>query len=374
MSVRWTRMLVLAAAGLVFQQAFAFQLLGARWPTPETTVFADIPGAGGKWNSAFDNAAAQWTEDTVFSLQVVRAASNPCAGYSAFPDDLRNGTGFEPTACGPAWGASTLAVTLVRFQAGTMLEADTAFNSGINWDVYSGPWQAAVADFRRVAVHEQGHVIGLNHENTIPAIMQAVITVGDTKETPLPDDIAGVDTLYGAAAGPVPNPAIVLHLEEPVAGVVSSGVSNVRGWAIAPSGVDHVELFIDGVLFSNVPSGSLRPDVGNAFPDLPNSFFSGFSMAFNFNNLTAGPHEMSVRAVDNVGGFNTDSASFSVAHMDNPFIVDPSAVSLLSASALLDGNSIVLNNVQGDGKAYNIVLQWSAASQGFEIVSVVPAQ
>lgn len=150
---------------LAAQPVYAFKLLGAKWPSPTTTMFAEF--GNGTFDDAFDNAASRWVQATGFNLQVNRQFSDPCAGYSVFPDDTRNGTAFKPDACGLPWNAGDLGVTISLCSptcgpGGTKTEADTIFNSTENWSVYSGPWQAGVSDFGRVATHELGHVIGLD--------------------------------------------------------------------------------------------------------------------------------------------------------------------------------------------------------------------
>ena len=50
-------------------------------------------------------------------------------------------------------------------------------------------------------------------------------------------------------------------------GGVASGVSNIRGWAIASEGVSAVEIFIDGELAFEIPYGGERKDVENTYPD-----------------------------------------------------------------------------------------------------------
>jgi hypothetical protein len=106
---------------------------------------------------------------------------------------------------------------------------------------------------------------------------------------------------------------IQFALEEPSNGSIYSGVSNVRGWAVSSVGVNRVELLVDGTLVTQIPSGGLRTDVGNAYPNYPNSSQSGFSMAYNYSNLTAGAHFISVNVVDNQGSQKSAGASFNVA-------------------------------------------------------------
>jgi hypothetical protein len=180
-----------AASALNFHNAHAYQLLDLKWPDPSTTFHVDIPGANGLWDEAFEGAMYEWTSATVFQYYIVRGSySDPCD-----PDDERNGVRFHDTNCGDAWGSTTLAVCNYWYVGSTLVEADIVFNSDKDWNVYWTPWSDDVADFRRVAVHELGHALGLTHEDSgVPSIMATY--AGDIT-TPQKDDIAGVAAIYG---------------------------------------------------------------------------------------------------------------------------------------------------------------------------------
>lgn len=171
--------------------AYAYEPEGYRWPTPSTTFYVDIPGADGLWNEAFEGAMYEWDVDTVFEYYIVRETySDPCD-----PTDERNGVGFSTTSCGDAWGSTTLAVTQIWFIGDTITETDIIFNANDSWDVYYGPWSSNVSDFRRVAVHELGHALGLGHEDSdIASIMSSM---ADDITIPQQDDIDGVAAIYG---------------------------------------------------------------------------------------------------------------------------------------------------------------------------------
>ena len=182
------RGIVLAWLSLLVQPVWAYTFMGSKWPGPEATFHVDIPGASGLWNSTFESAMAAW-DAAGFKFYIVRNSySDPCM-YS----DYRNGVGFQAHVCGSAFGATTLAVTSVTYMGSETQEADIVFNANESWDVYAGPMDYYTADFRRVAVHELGHALGLGHENRNTAIMAAL--AGDI-ETLQPDDIAGVRVLY----------------------------------------------------------------------------------------------------------------------------------------------------------------------------------
>ena len=172
-----------------------------------------------------------------------------------------------------------------------------------------------------------------------------------------------------AAAGD----SIVMNLEEPAAGSTYSGVANVRGWAVAPQGLEKVELYVDDQFFSNIPFGGRRADVGNAYPNYPGSAQSGFAMAFNYSELAAGPHTFTVRAIDTTGGGRDARVTLNVTRFENAFMADPAAVNLDQATLARGGNTITVQNLVADGKRYNIQLDWRPAAQGFSVTAITSA-
>lgn len=165
---------------------------------------------------------------------------------------------------------------------------------------------------------------------------------------------------------------IQLTLEEPAIGGSYASVSNLRGWAVAPSGIDYVEVFINGDYAFNVPMGGSRGDVGNAFPNYPGSDLSGFSLAFNYKNLSPGEHGMTVRAYDTAGNYNEASSTFTTRRFVSPFIAnyDNIDLSTIENVYLADNQSMVMNGTSVEGKYWDILLSWDTATQGFEITDI----
>src|SRR4029078_1130862 len=102
----------------------------------------------------------------VFRYTIIHQAADPCLS-----NDGKNGVAFGSTVCGTAFGSSTLAVTRTSYFGQTASDTGIIFNSAFTWNVYSGPWQNSPFDFKRVAVHELGHALGLDHETNALAIM-----------------------------------------------------------------------------------------------------------------------------------------------------------------------------------------------------------
>jgi hypothetical protein len=111
--------------------------------------------------------------------------------------DDENSVFFAPNIYGEKFGTGVLAVTLFSFRDSVMEESDTVFNSGFLWDSYRGPFNPSLLDFHRVALHEFGHALGLDHPDDhgqhLDAIMNSHISNLDTLQA---DDIAGAHALY----------------------------------------------------------------------------------------------------------------------------------------------------------------------------------
>jgi len=151
----------------------AYNLDGNRWPQGEATFNVNIPGSapsGVSWNTAFEDALAQWSDETDFSFLINSTYADPCAGFlasrdgSGFPDgngDGLNGVDFSDDVCGNKFGDRVLAITLTLAAPGNLgfaliEQSDIVFNNAFTWDIYSGPRRPQL-DFRRVALHELGH-------------------------------------------------------------------------------------------------------------------------------------------------------------------------------------------------------------------------
>ena len=161
-----------------------------------------------------------------------------------------------------------------------------------------------------------------------------------------------------------------IALEEPVIDSVYSGIGNLRGWAIASDGIEKVEVWIDGAYAFDTPYGGARGDVGNAFPEIVGASDSGFSLAWNYNNMSIGAHTMTARAYDRSGQSVDSTAAFTVARFDKPFLQADDQVSLTDAQCSVSGSQISLQDALMDGKIYDILLDWRTATQGFEMIEI----
>ena len=145
---------------------------------------------------------------------------------------------FSASAYGQSWDTNTLAVTTTwtsNQDGNRRVEADIIFNTKYTWDSYRGSLQSGKIDLQRVALHELGHVLGLNHPDqatpaqSVSAIMNSVISNLDSLAS---DDITGAQNLYGAP-GVVPANdnfanAIAIDLSNNAATVTGSNVAATK--------------------------------------------------------------------------------------------------------------------------------------------------
>lgn len=362
---------------------FAFVLTGLSWPLPQTTMHVGLTLAGFSaspsgttWNQAFTDAAARWTNETAFNLSVSTSnPSHPCAGVlPQYPEDgMRNGAGFYPLVCDESFGDTTLAVTINYYyqsNPGVSVESDIVFNDGESWDIYDGPLDRTTIDFERVALHEQGHVIGLDHEEQQSAIMASHIGDLFTLQT---DDIAGVAAIYGAAPPSNLEP-IVLHIDDPAQSGTQSGINTFRGYVVSLSELASLRLYRDGVDRGELDHNGRRGDIANAFPEYPDALHSGIAFVENYGLLADGMHEYRMVARDVLGRSASHTVSFNVERYDDPFVADSSLISLQNANISNTADEITINNLMHNGKQYRLRMRWKKQRQGFEATEITRTQ
>jgi Matrixin len=207
--------LAIALAGFT-STSHGYVLEGQSWPPGTVLVVQLNLGSAGRtlqdgntsWDDAVVPVAGMWNEK-LLRIQVVSPVG---PGSPAGKGDHVNSVAFSNSVFGMSFGGSTLAVTYLSYLGSTFIESDTLFNTAAKFDSYRGPLQfpphsTAIADIRRVFLHELGHTLGLGHPDTggqhVTAVMNSVVS---DQEVLSADDIAGGQYLYGVPALPTPTP------------------------------------------------------------------------------------------------------------------------------------------------------------------------
>jgi hypothetical protein len=202
------RRLAVSAAAIIAGMTFAFPLAGyyfetrVAWSGQVTMQLQLGPSeplmdGSADWDQSAADALALWNQYLKAPVQFAFVRGSTIAIKR---NDKNNNVFFADDVFGEPFPAGTAAVTLLRWTGNRMSDADVVFNRAYAYNAYRGPSRGQVLDFRRVALHEFGHVLGLNHPDvagqTVDAIMNSVVS--DT-EAPQADDVQGVESIYGLA-------------------------------------------------------------------------------------------------------------------------------------------------------------------------------
>ena len=206
----------LAVPGFIPHTVNAYVLEGPQWPNGSNVVMQlelGIPSGvltdgNTSWNVAAAPALGMWNQ-ILAGMQFGQVMNSTVPVASG---DRVNSMAFSNNVFGQSFGSSTLAVTYYSYSGSNMLEADILFNTAQQWDSYRGNLRYgsngyAIADIQRVALHELGHVLGLGHPDASGQHVDAVVNsvISDRYQLSA-DDIAGGQSLYGAATSPTPTP------------------------------------------------------------------------------------------------------------------------------------------------------------------------
>ena len=274
-----------------------------------------------------DNSA-QLSDGNTRATSLQAAMTDPLRGWNQYINSVQltpqiaavgNGTDgnsvnevfFSNAPYDYGWDKNTLAVTTGWCIGSQRTEGDIIFNTAFTWDSYRGPLKAnGVIDIQRVALHELGHVLGLDHPDqhgqSVTALMNSVISDLDSLQS---DDILGAQGLYG-----VGNPTPPAFTQQP------SNQSTVV-WSTA-------QFY---VVVSGTPTPSLKwqrlPAGGAAWEDLSNTgiYYGTDSAALTVTASTAmDGDQFRCIATNPSGSATSNSATLTVSTPVGPaFTVQP---------------------------------------------------
>ena len=190
---------VVVSCLLVLAAAHAWVPMPYRWAAVDIPVRM-LLDVGDPWDAAAEEALDVWNgAGARFEFTSLRSSRAEDPSCSAADANDRHVVVWADSICGDAWGEA-LAVTRAwwRESTGEAVDADVIFNRTLDWDLYRGPLTPGALDFRRTAIHEFGHVLGLGHaDDPSIAIMYYRATDVDTIRR---DDVDGITSIYGSAA------------------------------------------------------------------------------------------------------------------------------------------------------------------------------
>lgn len=112
---------------------------------------------------------------------------------------------------------------------------------------------------------------------------------------------------------------IMLQCERPRPGESCAGVFPIRGWAIASSGIEKIEVLLDGQRIGEAAADQARPDVAASYSDFRGASNSGYFFNWDTTATGQGPHVVTICARAKTGAQRTISIPVSIYHRGYEF-------------------------------------------------------
>ena len=206
MSARPARAALVAALLVACARVLSgYVFLEDTWPDGTVTMHLQLESptrplsdGSGSYGAVAEWALGEWNQQiSRLQFNVVRDSSSARGDGNGV-----NNVFFSNDIYGMAFDSQVVAVTTHWRRRNARVEGDVVFNSSMNWDSYSGARRRGTLDFRRVALHEFGHVLGLDHPDENGQSVSSIMNshVGDLDRLTA-DDVAGAQALFGGPAG-----------------------------------------------------------------------------------------------------------------------------------------------------------------------------
>ncbi|MCY3821542.1 MAG: matrixin family metalloprotease [Gammaproteobacteria bacterium] len=181
-----------------------------RWDAGDIPVRIHLGNLSTAWRPAAIDGLRAWNDAGSrfsFSWSPTSRAPAQCERY-----DATNSVIWSDAQCSLGarldWDDGLLAKThfWTLRSTGAIVDADVMFNNAKRWSIYNGRLRKSrgdtVWDFRRVATHEFGHVLGLDHPDDHGQVRTALMNSETSDiDTLQPDDVNGIRDLYGSDPG-----------------------------------------------------------------------------------------------------------------------------------------------------------------------------
>jgi hypothetical protein len=204
-----------SCAAIVFTCGFKYAYvtsgttgLPLRWapgPVPvrimadNTTLLSDGTTRATAIETAMQDAVRGWN----LHLGAVQFVPQILPAGSGVDGDGINQIFFAATPYNRSWEANTLALTTSWYVNDKRVESDIIFNSAVTWDSYRGAAKSSPVDLERVALHELGHMLGLDHPDTAGMTVQSIMNSDAVTYDQLQVyDVLAAQFLYGPTGVP----------------------------------------------------------------------------------------------------------------------------------------------------------------------------